>query len=133
MNYTFRLRLVLLIRIYFDKNLIPTSTSNKYSDQIKIVLKSSQFTKYVQHQVLHQMQLQMHKFCYFFSFFYNFKLKSEVIIYQKSLLMTEVNRFGVIGLRHSHKGVLLSHVAEFLFQKLQFVQKDRFLCIREKH
>ena len=45
--------------------------------------------------------------------------------------MTELNKFGVIGLLRLHKGTLLSH-AEFPFQQVQYVQKDRFFCIREK-
>ena len=43
-------------------------------------------------------------------FLHNFKLKTEVII----------DKFGVIGLLHFHKGILPSHEAEFLFQKLQY-------------
>ena len=50
--------------------------------------------------------------CYVFSFLHNFKLKTEVIIDWKSLLVTE----------------LTSHVAEFPFQKLQYVQKNTIYC-----
>ena len=46
--------------------------------------------------------------------------------------MSELNKFGVIGLLHFNKGILLSHVAEFPFQKLQYVKKDSSYCIREK-
>ena len=34
----------------------------KNLDQIKIILKSSQFTEYVQHQLLYQMLQQIYKF-----------------------------------------------------------------------
>ena len=47
--------------------------------------------------------------CYVFSFLHNFKLKTEVIIDWKSLLVTE----------------LTFHVAEFPFQKLQ---KNTIYC-----
>ena len=63
--------------------------------------------------------------------FHNFKLKTEVID-KKSLLVTELNKVGVIGLLHFYKGILQSHVTEFPFEKLQYVQKDTFYCIREK-
>ena len=43
--------------------------------------------------------------CYVFSFIHNFKLKTEVIIDYKYLLVPE----------------LPFHVAEFLFQKLQYI------------
>ena len=46
---------------------------------------------------------------------YNFKLKAEVIIDEKSLPVTELNKFGVTGLRHCRKRVLPSYVAEFPF------------------
>ena len=46
--------------------------------------------------------------------------------------MTELNNGGVIRLLLLHKGILLSHVTQFPFQKLQYVQKDTFYCIREK-
>ena len=38
------------------------STSSKNHDQIKIILTSSQFHEYVQHQVLNQIQQQIYKF-----------------------------------------------------------------------
>ena len=65
---------------------------------------SSQFTEYVQHQVFYQMQQQIHKFLYF-------KLKTEVIIDQKSFLVIELSKFGFmymfmlnleLGLLHFH-------------------------------
>ena len=46
--------------------------------------------------------------------------------------MTELNKFGVRGLLHFHKGILLSRVAEFPFEKRQHVQKDEVSCIRKK-
>ena len=51
--------------------------------------------------------------CYVFSFLHNFKLKTELIIDCKSLLVTE----------------LTSYVAEFAFQKLQYVQKNTLYCL----
>ena len=65
------------------------------------------------------------------SFLHNFKLKTEVIIDEKSLLMTELNKYRVI-LLHFHKEILPSNVAEFPFQKLQYVQNVAFYCIRGK-
>ena len=58
---------------------------------------------------------------YLFFFLHNFNLKAEVIIDQKSLLVTELNKFGVIGLLHFHKGILQSHMTEFPFQKFEYV------------
>ena len=52
--------------------------------------------------------------CSAFSFLHNFKLKTEVIIDWKSLLVTE----------------LTSHVsATFPFEKLQYVQKNTIYCL----
>ena len=50
---------------------------------------------------------------YPFFFLHILKLKTKVIIYLKSLLMTELNKFGVIGLLYFHKEILPSHMAEF--------------------
>ena len=33
-------------------------------------------------------------------------------------MVTDLNKFGVIGLLHFHKGILPSHVTEFPFQKV---------------
>ena len=78
-NHTYRLHLVLVIRIYFDKNLIyPEIQATR-----KIILISSQFTEYVQHQVLYQIKQQIYKFLLsMLSFLHDFKLKTEVIIKQ---------------------------------------------------
>ena len=46
--------------------------------------------------------------------------------------MTELNKFGVIGLLHFHKGILPFYVVENPFQKLQYVYKDPFYYIRKK-
>ena len=35
--------------------------------------------------------------------------------------MIEVNKFGVVGLMHFQKAILLSHVSKFSFQKLQYL------------
>ena len=43
--------------------------------------------------------------------------------------MTEVWKFGVLGLQHFHRPC---HVTEFPFQKLQYAQKDRFFCCKRK-
>ena len=43
--------------------------------------------------------------------------------------MTVLNKFGVIGLLHFHKGILSSHEAEFSFQKLQYAEKYKFLFV----
>ena len=50
--------------------------------------------------------------CYL-SFLHNLKLKTEVIIGQKLLMVIELNKFGVIGLIHFHKGILPSHWPNF--------------------
>ena len=44
--------------------------------------------------------------------------------------MTELNKFGVIGLLHFHKEILQSHFSEFPFQKLQYIQKGKSCCIK---
>ena len=42
--------------------------------------------------------------------------------------MTDLNKFEVTGLLHFHKGLLLSHVAECVFQILFCVkEKDRYI------
>ena len=46
--------------------------------------------------------------------------------------MTELNQLGVVRLLHFHKGVLQYHVAEIYLQKLQYVQKDKFLYVTKK-
>ena len=79
------------------------------------------------------MQQGIYKFSSSFFFLHNFKLKTEVIIDYKSLLVTELDKFGVIGLLHLHKGILQYHVAECSFQKLMNVYKDMFfLHTRER-
>ena len=45
--------------------------------------------------------------------------------------MTELNKSGVMGLLHFHKGISPSYVVEYAFQNLQYFQ-DRFLCISKK-
>ena len=47
--------------------------------------------------------------------------------------MTELNKFGVIGLLNFHKGLLSSHVVKFPSQKPQYIYKDTFYCIKEKY
>ena len=54
-----------------------------------------------------------------FSFYIKFKQKTEVIPDQKPLLVTELNKFRVIGPLHFHRGILPSHVAKLPFQKPQ--------------
>ena len=62
-NYTCRLHLILVIRIYFDIILIyPEIQATRNLIKYKIILVSSQFTEYVQYQVLYQIQQQIHKF-----------------------------------------------------------------------
>ena len=51
----------------------------------------------------------------------NFKLETEVTMIKKSLLMTEWNKFEVIEPLHFPKGILLYHVVEFSFLKIQYV------------
>ena len=46
--------------------------------------------------------------------------------------MTELNQLGVARLLHFHKGVLQYHVAEIYLQKLQYVQKGKFLYVTKK-
>ena len=58
----------------FDKKFdLSRSATSKNHEQINIILLSSQFTEYVQHQPFYQIQQQIYKFLYF-------KLKTEVII-----------------------------------------------------
>ena len=54
-SYTYRLPLVLAIKICFEKKQtdLPRGTSSKNSGQIKVIVTSYQFTEYVQRQVLH--------------------------------------------------------------------------------
>ena len=81
-NYTYRLHLVLVIRIYVDKNLIcPEIQAARILMKQKIIFICSQFTEYVHHQVLYQIQHQIYTtFCYLLSFLHNLKLKTELII-----------------------------------------------------
>ena len=46
--------------------------------------------------------------------------------------MTDLNKIWVIRLTQFNKEILKSRVAEFSFQKFQYVQKDMSYCIREK-
>lgn len=46
--------------------------------------------------------------------------------------MTELNQLGVARLLHFHTGVLQYHVAEIYLQKLQYVQKGKFLYVTKK-
>ena len=82
---------------------------------MKIIVTSSQSTEYVKHQVLHQMQQQILKFVISFTFYKITNQKLKLSLIKKSLLVTELNKFGVIGLLHLHKRISLSHVAEFPF------------------
>ena len=50
----------------------------------------------------------------FFSFIKN-------IMDQKSLLVTELNKFGVAGLQYFEKGVLPCHMTGFPFRKPEYV------------
>ena len=50
--------------------------------------------------------------CYL-SFSHSFKPKTGVIVDYKLLLVTELNKFGVIGLLHFHKRILPSHRLNF--------------------
>ena len=95
------------------------STSNKNHGQIKSSLQF-QVSEYVHPQVLCQIQQQIRK-ALLSSFLHNFKLKTVVINDQKSMLVTVLNRFEVIGLLYFHKDILPSHGAKFLFQKLRCV------------
>ena len=54
-NYTYRLQLVIVIRNYFDKNLIYPEVQGARIQikKKKFILTSSQFTEYIQHQVLY--------------------------------------------------------------------------------
>ena len=72
--------------------------------------------------------------CYLLFVWHNFKLKTEVAIDSKSLLVTELNKFGVTGLLRFQKGISPSHVAKFPFQVLQYVQRNvSFLYKRKRH
>ena len=52
---------------------------------------------------------------------------------KKSLLITEWNKFEVIEPLHFPKGILLYHVVEFSFLKIQYVWKDKVFYIGEKN
>ena len=66
-NYTYRFHFVLLFRIYFDNNLFypEVQEANSLVKPKSSTQASSQFTEYVQHQVLHQTQQQIQKFLLF--------------------------------------------------------------------
>ena len=57
----------------------------------KITLASSQFTECNQQQILKQIQRHINS-CYLLFFLHNFRLKTEVIINLRSLLLTELNK-----------------------------------------
>ena len=60
LSYSYRLHLVLVIRIYSDKNSIyPETQAARILVKQKIILICFQFTEYVQYQVLHQTQQQI--------------------------------------------------------------------------
>ena len=47
-------------------------------------------------------------------------------------MLTELNKFEVIGPVHFHKGILPSHVAEFLSKNFSIFRKVHFLYKRKK-
>ena len=47
--------------------------------------------------------------------------------------MSELNKFRVIGQLHFQKRISPSHVSEFPFQKLQYVQKHRVFFIKPQY
>ena len=63
-------------------------------------------------------------------FLCNTKLNTEVIIDRKLLLVTELNKFGVKELLHSHKRIWPSYVTEFPFQTYVCLEEYSF-CIRK--
>ena len=105
------------LRQKFD---LPKGTSSKNHGQIKIALASYKFTEYAHHQTLCKMLHQLYNFLLSL-FLHNFKLKFDVIFDLKSLLVTELNKFEVIGLPHICKGILPFLEAKFPFLKLQYV------------
>ena len=54
-DYTNRMYFVLVIRVHFDKNLLK-SISTKHHGQIKLILKSFQFTECFQQHALQKIQ-----------------------------------------------------------------------------
>ena len=47
-------------------------------------------------------------------------------------MVTDLSKFGTIGLLHFHKGISPSHVAEFPFQKRTYVYKDTIFVSEKK-
>ena len=46
--------------------------------------------------------------------------------------MTELNKFGVIGILHFHKGILSSHGTKFSFQKLQYICLEEYELLHKR-
>ena len=87
-NFTYRLHLVLVIRIWLSR-----STSSKNPDQTKIILISSNLLIMFNTKYYIKYSSKYTNSCYIFFFLHNFKLKTEVIINKKSLLVAELNKF----------------------------------------
>ena len=51
----------------------------------------------------------------------SFYINSNYKLTEKSLPLTELNKFGAIGSLQFSKEILLSHVAELLFRNFQYV------------
>ena len=75
------------------------------------MLTSCQFTSNVHFEVLHEIKHQMYKFLLSSFQFANQNLELSLI--EKSLVVTKLKKFEVIGLLHFPKRTLLSHVAGF--------------------
>ena len=109
---TLRFHLVLVIRIYIKQHFIYWE-----GQAIRIVVKWKTLSKalslpnmlktqyYIKHNSKYATYCHM-----FFSFIKN-------IIDKKLLLVTELNKFGVLGLQYFEKGFLPCHMTEFSFDK----------------
>ena len=128
-NYTYRLHLVLVIRIYFDK----VWFIQKYKQQESWWNKKSfsYVANYLnmfntKHYIKYNNKYTISY--YLLSFLHNLKLKTELIIDWKVLLLTELGKFGVMPLLYYHKGILPSHWLNIHFKNFTMFGRIQFIA-----
>ena len=72
------------------------------------------------------MQEQIHKF--FLPLFLVHIISNKKL--KLLLMVTDLNKFGYIGLPIFHEAILLSRMTVYPFQKIQYVEKDKVFVIR---
>ena len=129
-SYTYRLHLVLAIRISFDKNLIyPEIQAVRILMEQKIILICSQFTEYVQHQILYQIQKQIYNFLLSIVLSAKFKTKNWTYHRLKSIAADWVKIWNYATVLYFHKGILPSNSLNFPFKNFSMFKRIQFIAL----